>query len=77
MESIPYGLGTGANLLKRIAPGSMERVNISIQHQNKMGKKIIEEAGGKEAYDAMARKKRGSKTITLDLSDKKGIVFGE
>ncbi|VVB61762.1 Transglutaminase-like superfamily protein [uncultured archaeon] len=77
MESIPYGLGTGAKLLKRIAPGSMERVNISIQHQNKMGKKIIEEAGGKEAYDAMARKKRGTKAIPLDLSDKKGIVFGE
>jgi hypothetical protein len=77
MESIPYGLGTGAKLLKMIAPGSMERVNTSIQHQNKMGKKIIEDAGGKEAYDAMARKKRGSKAITLDLSDNKGIVFGE
>jgi len=55
----------------------MERVNISIQHQNKMGKKIIEEAGGKDAYDVMARKKRASQAPTLDLSDKKGIVFGE
>ena len=77
MESIPYGLGGATNILKKIAPGSMERVNISIQHQNKMGKKIIEEAGGKEAYDAMVRKKRGSKAIIFDLSDKKGIVFGE
>ena len=77
MESIPYGLGTGAKLLKKIAPGSMERVNISIQHQNKIGKKIIEEAGGKEAYDAMARKKRVSKAPTFDLADKKGIIFGE
>ena len=42
-----------------------------------MGKKIIEDAGGKEAYDAMARKKRASQAPTLDLSDKKGIVFGE
>ena len=77
MESIPYGLGAGANLLKRIAPGSMERVNISIQHQNKMGKKIIEDAGGKDAYDVMARKKRASQAPSLDLSDKKGIVFEE
>jgi len=77
MESIPYGLGTGAKLLKKIAPGSMERVNISIQHQNKIGKKIIEEAGGKEAYDAMARKKRVSKAPTFNLADKKGIIFGE
>jgi len=77
MESIPYGLGGGAYLLKKLAPGSMERVNISIQHQNKIGKKIIEDAGSKEAYDAMARKTRASKAPTLDLSDKKGIVFGE
>jgi hypothetical protein len=77
MESIPYGLGGATNFLRRLAPGSMERVNISIQHQNKMGKKIIEDAGGKEAYDAMARKKLGPKAPTIDLSDNKGIVFGK
>ena len=77
MESIPYGLGAGTKLLKKIAPGSMERVNISIQHQNKMGKKIIEDAGGKEAYDAMVRKNHPSQKPKLDLSDKKGIIFEE
>jgi hypothetical protein len=77
MESIPYGLGGATNILKTIAPGSMERVNISIQHQNRIGKKIIEEAGGKTAYDAMARKKLGPKAPTIDLSNKKGIIFGE
>jgi hypothetical protein len=77
MESIPYGLGGSTNLLKKIAPGSMERVNISIQHQNKIGKKIIEDAGGKEAYDALVRKKLGPKAPTIDLSNNKGIVFGE
>jgi hypothetical protein len=77
MESIPYGLGGATNLLRKIAPGSMERVNISIQHQNEMGRKIIKDAGGKEAYDAMARKKLGPKAPSIDLSDKKGIVFGE
>jgi len=77
MESIPYGLGVGSKLLKKLAPGSMERVNISIQRQNIVGKKIIEDAGGKDAYDIMARKKHKSKAPTLDLSDKKGIVFEE
>jgi hypothetical protein len=55
----------------------MERVNISIQRQNQIGKKVIEDAGGREAYDAMARKKRAAQSPKLDLSDKKGIVFGE
>ena len=55
----------------------MERVNISIQRQNKIGKKIIEDAGGKQAYDAMTRKKRISQSPKPDLSDNKGIVFGE
>jgi len=77
MESIPYGLGRATKMLKRIAPGSMERVNISIQHQNQMGKKIIEDAGGREVYDIMARKKRGPKAPTIDLSNTKGIIFGE
>ena len=62
MESIPYGLGGSTNLLKKIAPGSMERVNISIQHQNKMGKKIIEDAGGKEAYDAHSTEETRAKS---------------
>jgi hypothetical protein len=77
MESIPYGLGGATNILKKIAPGSMERVNISIQHQNRMGKKIIEDAGGKESYDALTRKKLGPKAPTIDLSNKKEIIFWE
>ena len=77
MESIPYGLGGATNLLKKIAPGSMERVNISIQRQNKLGRKIINDAGGKEAYDAMARKKLTPKAPTVDLSRKKEIEFTE
>ena len=77
MESIPYGLGGATHILKKIAPGSMERVNISIQHQNQIGKKIIEDVGGRDAYDAIARKKLGPKAPTIDLSNKKGIVFKE
>lgn len=77
MESIPFGLGGASRILKRIAPGSMERVNISIQHQNEMGKKIIAEAGGREAYNAQVRKKLPPKAPAVDLSNKKGISFEE
>jgi hypothetical protein len=42
-----------------------------------MGEKIIEDVGGKEAFDAMARKKLGPKAPTIDLSNKKEIIFGE
>ncbi len=43
MESLPYGLAAMVNFAKKLAPGSMERVNVSIQNQIKMGGKIIEE----------------------------------
>ncbi|RLF62177.1 MAG: hypothetical protein DRN31_04425 [Thermoplasmata archaeon] len=66
MESIPYGLGGATRLLKKIAPGSMERVNASILRQIEAGKKLIEEAGGEEAYDAKVRKKL-PKTPKMDL----------
>ncbi|MBN1281283.1 MAG: transglutaminase domain-containing protein [Candidatus Thermoplasmatota archaeon] len=75
MESIPYGLGGATNFLRRLAPGSMERVNISIQHQNEMGQRIIQDAGGREAYDAQARKKRGPASPKLELAHKHGIEF--
>jgi len=75
MESISYGLGGATKLLKRIAPGSMERVNISIQKQITQGTKIIKEAGGIEAYDRKARLKKGPKGPQVTLQNKKEIIF--
>lgn len=75
MESIPYGLGGASSMLRRLAPASMERVNISIMAQNEAGKTIIKEAGGREAYDAAARKKLGPQAPTIDLSRKSSIEF--
>jgi hypothetical protein len=75
MESIPYGLGGATLLLHIIAPGSMERVNISIQKQIEKGKKIIEDAGGKQAYDRQARKKKGPKMPKLTIKQKEQIIF--
>lgn len=77
MESLPYGLGGATKLLQLIAPGSMERVNISIQKQEKHGLQIIEQAGGVEAYDAHARAEREKQQPKMDLTQRDGIVFGE
>jgi hypothetical protein len=61
LESIPLGLGAGSRLLHAISPGSMERVNLSIQKQIERGRHIIEEAGGLRAYDERARAGRASR----------------
>jgi hypothetical protein len=75
MESIPYGLGASTRILKKLAPGSMERVNISIQKQIKKGAQIIKEAGGLEQYDKKVRKKIGPKGPSVKLEESKSIVF--
>jgi len=75
MESMPYGLGGSTKLLKKLAPASMERVNISIQKQEAMGRKVIEQAGGLAAYDAMARKKLGPKGPSIGLTKPQAISF--
>jgi hypothetical protein len=62
-ESIPHGVGTMFKLGDILAPGSTERVNVSIQKQIAIGKKIIKEAGGLEEYDRKARSKAGPNVI--------------
>jgi len=75
MESIPYGLGGVTGLLKKIAPGSMERVNASIQRQIQHGRDILEEAGGERAYDLRARKKKAPKMPKIELEEETPITF--
>ena len=77
MESIPYGLGGSTRILKKIAPGSMERVNISIQNQIERGGEIIKEAGGLEAYDLKARGQTGLKMPKIDLTKKNTYISSE
>ena len=55
MESIPPGLGVGSRLFFAISPGSVERVNVSVMKQIAEGRRIIDAAGGVEAYDRLAR----------------------
>lgn len=75
MESMPYGLGGSTRMLYKIAPASMERVNISIQMQEAMGRKVIAEAGGVAAYDAAARKRLGPQGPRIALSNQEAITF--
>jgi len=77
MESIPYGFSGSTKLLKKLAPGSMERVNISIIKQIERGYKIIIDAGGVEAYDRVARAEKGPKKPTLEIEKMQQIVFEE
>jgi hypothetical protein len=74
-ESIPYGFGTSTKFIKKIAPGSIERVNISIQKQIVRGRKIIEETGGKEAYDKKARVEKEAKKPEFKIERKPQIIF--
>jgi len=77
MESVPYGFAGSTRLLKKIAPGSMERVNISILKQIEKGRTIIEESGGIKAYDEKARKQKGPKKPEMKIQKTKNIVFEE
>jgi hypothetical protein len=77
MESIPYGFAAALKVLHIIAPGSMERVNLSILRQKEKGRAIIEEAGGVEAYDRRARQKQGPRSPSLHMSERPQIVFDE
>ena len=75
MESVPYGFSGSTKLLKKIAPGSMERVNISILKQIEKGRKIIEDSGGLKEYDKKARDNGEPKKPDLKIKDKKQIIF--
>jgi hypothetical protein len=75
MESLPYGLGTSLILLHAIAPGSMERVNISMVKQKEKGREIIEDAGGIEAYDRKARLRQGPRRPRMKLEERSQIIF--
>ena len=76
-ESVPSGVSRGMQILTRLAPASMERMNVNIQKQCAAGRKIIEEAGGIEAYDRKAREKVKILAPAMELSDDEALVFKE
>ena len=82
-ESLPLMLGTTTRLASWFAPVMMERSNVI--HAAPLGKKIIEEAGGVEAYDRNARRRnellsatwltKDIARLTEDAERKKVVVF--
>lgn len=55
LEALPMGLAAGSWLLHKISPASMERVNASVLQKIEEGRKIIQDAGGAQAYDRKVR----------------------
>jgi hypothetical protein len=59
------------------AKASMERTNVYLSTACSNGKKIIEEAGGIEAYDQKAREKLKLSSPVIELSGDAALVFEE
>jgi hypothetical protein len=57
-ESLPLQLGLSTKVMKWLTPPTLERMNVSINKARAIGRQEIEEAGGVEAYDQKARRKR-------------------
>ncbi|MGZ4894285.1 MAG: transglutaminase domain-containing protein [Halobacteriota archaeon] len=75
-ESIPLSLGIGMKALMLLAPATMERLNASVQ--TKMlpeGRKVIAEAGGREAYDTMARERLKLSSPTIKAEGDTALIF--
>ena len=64
VESIPPGLGVGSRAFFAISPGTVERVNVSVGEQIAQGRKIIQAAGGPQAYDRQARESGPGKGVS-------------
>ncbi len=57
-ESLPFSLGLGLKVLKWLVPATMERMNVIVHRALAIGLQEIEAAGGIEAYDQKARRRR-------------------
>ncbi|MGZ4928993.1 MAG: transglutaminase domain-containing protein [Halobacteriota archaeon] len=75
-ESIPLSLGIGMKALMLLAPATMERLNASVQ--TKMlpeGRKVIAEAGGREAYDTMVRERLKLSSPRIKAKGDTALIF--
>jgi hypothetical protein len=57
-ESLPLRLGLSTKIMKWLVPATMERANVTVHKALAIGWEEIEAAGGIEAYDQKARRKR-------------------
>ena len=76
-ESVPLRLGLTFRAIMSFIPAAMERANLTILEALLMGSKVIEEAGGLEAYDRKARERLRHTGLTIGAEPDEAIVFGE
>jgi hypothetical protein len=76
-ESIPLRLGIGMKAAMWLAPASMERTNVIVQARLPLGRKVIEEAGGIEAYDQKVREKLKLSSPVIGVKHNEALVFEE
>jgi hypothetical protein len=67
-ESLPLRFGIEMKAFMWLAPAMMERANVVIQNRLPQGRKIIEEAGGIEAYDQNARRRRELSSVEEEIT---------
>ncbi|MGZ4904814.1 MAG: transglutaminase domain-containing protein [Halobacteriota archaeon] len=77
VESVPIGIDWGVKILLRISPASGERVAVHYQRRDKRGRQVIAEAGGREAYNRMARERLQRSSPTIEIQDNAALVFVE
>jgi len=76
-ESLPFRLEIAMKAGLWLAPASMERANVAIQKRLPRGRKIIEKAGGVEAYDQKVRERLKRHSPTIEVKRNEEIVFEE
>ena len=74
LESLPYGLNAMMRLVYKIAPATIDKVNVSILNMIEKGKKILEEKG-EENYDREIRKTYKPKFPEPFLKKRDEIIF--
>jgi hypothetical protein len=75
-ESIPLSTGIGMKIFMRLGAGVMERTSVVAQTRAlPIGKKIIDDAGGIEAYDRKARGRFKRFVQIVEPQDNKALIF--
>lgn len=73
-ESLPYGVGFLSKILMKIAPSTVNSINLNIHKQIEKGKGILGEVG-EDVYDRQTREKFRLKVPKIALKKDKNIIF--
>jgi hypothetical protein len=78
VESVPFKMAYPMTLMDLLVPATVERLNVKVKKVQERGRSDIEAAGGLEAYNKKARRRRARFSpneilgqLRLEHSDKK------